>query len=374
MFSKVNRENTHAIKWEKYKHQSLFPMWVADMDLASPEPIQNALVERMNHPVYGYAHPWASLNESVVNWCAKQYNWSIDPEWIVWMPGVVPSFNLACEVYGKKGRVIVQTPNYPPMLQAAKLQGCESVELPVTWQNAQWQWDWQTLETELSHPDCHLFLLCNPMNPHGAVLSAEDIHKLAQLCQQYEVVLCSDEIHCDLILDGTLHVPVSSIKAIKDQSVTLMAASKTFNVAGFGCSFAIIPNASMRRAWQARANGIMPDPNFAGMLAAEVAFTECHDWHKALLTHLKNNQKRVADVINNLEGLSFKPQAATFLAWIESTDLKTPLAPHFIKAGVMPSEGVFFGNPLNVRLNFGTDVESLDHGLAMISSYWQQKA
>jgi cystathionine beta-lyase len=373
MFSKVNRENTHAAKWERYKDKGLFPMWVADMDLASPVAITQALVERMNHPVYGYTHPWPSLNESVVQWCASQYDWKIDADWIVWMPGVVPSFNLACDVYGKKGRVLVQTPNYPPMLHAAKLQGCESVELPVTWQDDKWLWDWAELARELAHPDCHLFLLCNPMNPHGTVLTPEEMNKLALLCAEHQVVLCSDEIHCDLILDGSRHTPASSIPAIQEQSVTLMAASKTFNVAGFGCSFAIIPNGDLRKAWQARSSGIMPDPNFAGMLAAEVAFSQCHDWHAELVKHLASNQQRVAQVINGLEGMSFKPQSATFLAWIESTKTDTSLAPHFIKAGVMPSEGVFFGQKHNVRLNFGTDAESLNHGLAMIESYWNTK-
>lgn len=368
MFETVDRHHTHAIKWEKFKAQHMLPMWVADMDLASPQAITDALVERMQHPVYGYTHPWVSLNDAVVNWCQRQYQWAIQPEWIVWMPGVVPSFNLACRAFGNNGRVVVQSPNYPPMLHAAELHGGQTIALPVTYNGKQYQWDWAQLERELSHPDCHLMLLCNPMNPHGTVLSKSELTRLTELCQQYAVVLCSDEIHCDLILDGTPHTPIGSLD---DRSITLMAASKTFNVAGFGCSFAIIPDADLRKQWNDRKSGIVADPNFAGMIAAEVAFTQCDDWHQALLKHLAANQQRVSEVISALPGMAYRPQSATFLAWIESTDPQLDINTHFIKAGVMPSEGSAFGAPQHTRLNFGTGTDRLEQALRLITDAWK---
>lgn len=373
MFSTVNRDNTHAIKWDRYKDKNLLPMWVADMDLASPPAITQALQERIAHPVYGYTHPWPSLNQSVVNWCQRQYGWQIEADWIVWMPGVVPSFNLAVDLFGKGGRVLVQTPNYPPMRQAAERQGCKTVELPVIWQETQWQLDWPTLEQELAHPQCHLFLLCNPMNPNGAVLSKQDLLKLAELCQQHDVFLCSDEIHCDLILDGSTHVPAGSLAPFADNSVTLMAASKTFNVAGLGCSFAIIPNDKVRRNWQQRMTDLIPYPNFLGYIAAEVAFTDCDDWHKQLLVHLKSNRDYLAEHLNQLKGVSYKPTPATFLAWIESTETDLSLDKHFIGAGIMPSEGVYFGDKRHVRLNFGTGKDTIEQAVKMLKNYWQQQ-
>ncbi|TXR53110.1 MalY/PatB family protein [Reinekea thalattae] len=373
MFNTVNRDNTHAIKWELYRDKNLLPMWVADMDIASPSAITDALVKRVSHPIYGYTHPWPSLNQSVVNWCKSQYDWSIEADWIVWMPGVVPSFNLACLLYGKGGRVIVQTPNYPPLLAAAERQGCTAVNIPSLFDQNRWQLDWATLEQELAHPDCHLLILCNPMNPLGALLSADDLEKIAQLCQAHEVIYCSDEIHCDLILDGSQHVPAGSIEALAERSITLMAASKTFNIAGLGCSFAIIPDKKLRSAWQQRMTDLIPHPNFLGYIGAEIAFSECQQWHQDLLVHLKQNQQRIEQALQPLDGLIYRPQSATFLAWIESTADDQPIAQHFIKAGIMPSEGKFFGNSNHARLNFGTGAETLDKALGLLTDYWPER-
>ncbi|MEJ2042970.1 MAG: PatB family C-S lyase [Reinekea sp.] len=372
MFNTVNRDHTNAIKWERYRSQNLLPMWVADMDIASPAAIQQAISKRVEHPVYGYTHPWESLNQSVVNWCQRQYQWQIEPEWIVWMPGVVPSFNLAIDVFGRQGRVLVQSPNYPPILSAAERNGCKTVTLPVLWQGDRWCWDWQQLEVEMAHPDCHLFLLCNPMNPHGSVLSADELTRLADLARQHQVFICSDEIHCDLILEDVAHTPASSIPELTDCSVTLMAASKTFNVAGLGCSFAIIPNAKLRKRWQDRMEDRLPYPNFIGLIAAETAFTQCDDWHQKLRQHLRHNRNLLADALNQLNGLIYRPQPATFLAWIESSRDDLILDKHFIDAGIMPSEGKFFGNHQAVRLNFGTGTDTINQALELLTTYWQQ--
>ena len=373
MFNTVNRDNTNAIKWERYRNKGLLPMWVADMDLASPQAITDALLKRASHPVYGYTHPWTSLNQSVVDWCQRQYQWSIESDWIVWMPGVVPSFNLAVDLFGKGGNVIVQSPNYPPMLAAAERQGCKTIKTEVVWYQDKWQLDWRHLEEAMSNPDCHLFLLCNPMNPHGATLSEADLERIADLATQHNVFICSDEIHCDLVLDGSKHFPASAIKGLEERSVTLMAASKTFNVAGLGCSFAIIPDANRRKQWQTRMTDLVPYPNFMGLIAAETAFSECDEWHRELLTHLKKNQDLIAQHINNLDGLIYRPQAATFLAWIESTQPGISLDKPFIDAGIMPSEGVYFGNKDHVRLNFGTGHDTVETAMKKLEAYWRQK-
>ncbi len=373
MFQTTNRNNTNAIKWEKYRAKELLPMWVADMDIASPPAIVEALTARASHPVYGYTHPWQSLNDAVVNWCAQQYQWPIDADWVVWMPGVVPSFNLAVDLFGKGGRVIVQTPNYPPMLVAAERQGCETVAVPVTWQNNGWHMDWAMLEQELAHKDCHLFILCNPMNPNGAVLTKQELLRIADLCNKYNVFLCSDEIHCDLIMDNIQHTPAGSLSELANNSVTLMAASKTFNVAGLGCSFAIIPDVSIRNNWQNRMTGLIPHPNFMGYIAAETAFTECSDWHHNLLKHLRTNRAILDAHLNGLEGIIYRPSPATFLAWIESSN-GLALDKHFIRAGIIPSEGKFFGQELNVRLNFGTGTDTIEQAMQMLTDYWGQMA
>lgn len=372
MFETVNRDQTHAAKWERYRKQGLLPMWVADMDIAAPPAVTQALAERIQHPVFGYTHPWAALNEAVVRWCETQYQWQIDADWIVWMPGVVPSFNLAVDLFGQGGRVLVQTPNYPPMLSAAEKNGCTTVTVPVTWQEERWQWNWKQLENEMTHEDCHLFLLCNPMNPNGAVLAKNDLDRLAELCERHGVFLCSDEIHCDLILDDVPHYPASSIENLKNRSVTLMAASKTFNIAGLGCSFAIIPDANIRKQWQDRMNDRIPYPNFLGMIGAEAAFTHGHEWHSGLLAALRENRAYLAEHLNQLDGVIYRPQPATFLAWVESTREDLHLDQHVIGAGIMPSEGKFFGAPRNIRLNFGTGLSTVKQGVQLLQDYWRQ--
>lgn len=373
MFDFIDRHNTHAIKLEKYRDQNLLPMWVADMDLATAPCVSEALRSRMKHPVYGYTHPWPSLNQSVVNWCQQEYDWSIDADWIVWMPGVVPSFNLAIQAFARGGRVITQEPNYPPLRGAAKLRGCTPVALPVRFNGATWQWDWQQLEQELAHPDCHLIITCNPMNPHGTVLSPADMARLGELCEQHQVVLCSDEIHCDLRLDASgIHTPAGRVGTLASRSLTLMAASKTFNVAGLGCSFAIIPDNALRQHFRHCGHDLVPHPNFLGYFAAEAAFTQGRPWLSDLLGHLRANQQRVAEVINTLPGLHYRPQAATFLAWIESDLGPGEALRCFNEAGIMPSDGKDFGDPNAVRLNFGTDRATLEQALTQLSDYWRQ--
>lgn len=373
MFDAIDRRQTHAVKIDRYRDQDVIPLWVADMDLATAPAIQQSLERRMAHPVYGYTHPWPELNQIVVDWCAHEYDWTIEPDWIVWMPGVVPSFNLAIQTFAQNGRVLVQEPNYPPLRQAAAIRGAEPVRLPVTFHGTRWMWDWDQLENELSHDDCHLMILCNPMNPHGTVLRQKELERLGRLCARHEVILCSDEIHCDLRLDPqTRHVPAASLSELSSRSLTLMAASKTFNVAGLGCSFAIIPDADRRRAFQATGQDLVPHPNFLGYYAAEAAFRDSKTWLTALRRHLLANQERVAEVINRLPGLCYQPQAATFLAWIESDLPAGEAMHHFVQAGLMPSDGKDFGDPTAVRLNFGTDRETLDKALNRLETYWRQ--
>lgn len=371
-FDTIDRSDTHAIKHELYRHQQVLPMWVADMDLASPPCVQEALQSRAAHPVYGYTHPWPGLNNAVVNWCQRQYLWAIDPTWIVWLPGVVPSFNLVIDAFARGGHVLVQEPNYPPLRKAAALRGATAIKLPITTTQPA-GWDWTVLERELAHPDCHLMVLCNPMNPHGLMLSSADLKRLATLCREYHVLLCSDEIHCDLILEpGVRHCPAGAQPEIAEQSITLMAASKTFNVAGLGCSFAIIPNGDLRSTLQNAGQDLMPHPNFMGLLATEAAFSNGHDWLLELRAHLTTNRDRVVSVIRELDGLHYVPAPATFLAWIESDLAPGKAMTCFNEAGIMPSDGKDFGDPCSVRLNFGTGRETLNQALDRLQSYWRQ--
>jgi len=376
IFDAVDRRGTHAIKLELYRDQPVIPMWVADMDLAVPPCISEVLSARCIHPVYGYSHPWPELNRRVADWCQQHYDWRVDPAWVVWLPGVVPAFNLTIDAFARAGRVLVQEPNYPPLRKAATLRGAVAVPIPVSAPLTETQparFDWQLLECELAHPDCHLMVLCNPMNPHGVVLGQMELQRLGQLCREHGVMLCSDEIHCDLILEpGLRHCPAGSVTDLTEHSITLMAASKTFNVAGLGCSFAIIPNGDVRKHLVDTGRDLMPHPNFMGLLATEAAFTGGYEWLAALKIHLKNNRDRVAEVVNELDGLKYRPAPATFLAWIESDFAPGVAMERFVSAGIMPSDGKDFGDPRCVRLNFGTSRKTLDDALLRLQVYWRQ--
>ncbi len=371
MFKVQDRRPSKAIKWQRVAGTDLIPMWVADMDLATAPVVSQALAERTQHPVYGYTHPWPSLNQAVVNWCQARYQWAIEADWILWQPGVVPSINMLLQSFTRGGRVLVQTPNYPPLLNCARLRGCEPRYLETLWLGDRWGWDWQLLTNELAHPDCQVMILCNPMNPQGELLGQADLARLAELCAEHQVLLISDEIHCDLILDGQGHVPAGSLPLLQDRSITLMAASKSFNVAGLGCSFAIIPNPELRQQYRNSSQDLLPYPNLMGLLAAEAAFSaEGWQWLVQLQQFLRGNQQLVSQCIKQLPGLDYQPRAATFLAWITSELPPGLLQQEFIKAGILTSPGQDFGQAQHARLNFGTDRATLERALALFSQHW----
>ncbi|WP_017445750.1 MalY/PatB family protein [Gayadomonas joobiniege] len=367
----IDRKPTHSFKWDKYGEQDIIPMWVADAEFAPPQPITDAIVERTRHGILGYTLPYDSLNQSVVDWAKKQYNWQISSDWIVWTPGVVPAFNVACKAYCEPGdTVIVQVPNYPPLLKAPSLHQCNRADVGSQLVDGRWQLDMQALEKYAADPKAKLFIMCNPMNPCGSVMSEAELQQVADICQRHNVVLCSDEIHCDLILeDGVKHIPAPSLESIKNQSMSLMAPSKTFNIAGLGASFAIIPDARVRGKFKNAALGIVPWVQVLGLVATEAAFTQCDDWHQAALIYLKGNRDYLLNEINQLNGMQLAKADATFLAWIDCSDLPVEDVQRFFEdAGVGPSPGRDFGEPRFARINFACSRAQLEEAVARIKA------
>ncbi|GAB5379364.1 MAG: PatB family C-S lyase [Aliiglaciecola sp.] len=354
----IDRSSTHAFKWEKYKGKDILPMWVADTEFASPLPIQQALKARCDHGLFGYTLPaqYEPANKAVMRWLADKHDWEIEQDWIVWTPGVVPAFNVACKAYCQTGdTVLVQTPNYPPLRAAPAINGLQRVEIDSVVVDGRWTLNFEQLEEAAADPKCKLFIICNPMNPVGSVLSQQELEKVAEICNRNNVKLCSDEIHCDLILDQSKqHIPAGREQSLRDSSITLMAASKTFNIAGLGTSFAIIPNRSLRTKFVSAMQGFVPWANVMGLVATEVAFTQCDEWHQNLLDYLRENLAYVEQQVQSIEGLRLLKVDATFLAWIDASGLgvEDPQA-YFESKGVGPSPGVDFGDKRFVRINFG---------------------
>ncbi len=371
------RHGTDSQKWQKYAGKDILPLWVADMDFRSSPAILAALHERVEHGIFGYARPTASTVSAVTDALASRYGWTIDPSWIVWLPGLVCGLNVTAQAFAQPGEeVLTLTPVYPPFMTAPKNSGRVSVTVPfvlnTTGLTARWDIDWDALERAVT-PKTKLFFLCNPHNPLARVWRRDELVRLGEFCTRHDLVLCSDEIHCDLILDPSLpHIPTATLSPeIAARSLTLMAPSKTYNVPGLGTSFAIIPDATLRARFVRATAGIVAEVTTLGFAACEAAYRDSEPWRQDLLAYLRGNRDFLLDFLaRELPGLHVAtPIEATYLAWIniESLNLADPIA-HFEAHGVGLSECAFFGakRGSHVRINFGCPRATLAEALRRI--------
>ncbi len=355
-----DRRGTDSQKWQKYAGRDVLPLWVADMDFVSAPPIVEALHRRVDHGIFGYARPVQSTTDAIVAAMERNYRWKIDPAWIVWLPGLVVGLNVVAQAFAQPGEeVLTLSPVYPPFMSAPKNGARASVSVPWAHDGRGWTIDWDALERAVT-PRTKLFYLCNPHNPLARVWRRRELERLAEFCERHDLVLCSDEIHCDLILDPALpHIPTSVLSPeIAARTITLMAPSKTYNVPGLGTSFAIVPDA-MRRARFLRATaGIVAEVTCLGFTACEAAYRSGEPWRQALLAYLRGNRDYLLDTIaRELPGVRVEaPVEATYLLWmnVSALGLEHPVA-HFEKHGAGLSDGAPFGaaKGTHVRLNFG---------------------
>jgi len=367
------RAGSDSIKWRRYAGHDVIPMWVADMDFAAPPAVLEALHTRIDHGVFGYADPWPSVAEAVIDGIARDHAWQIKPEWLVWLPGVVTGFNVAVRAVGQPGDgVFTATPVYPPFLHAPGNFEQRLVTTPLLQHGTRWEWDWSRTEAAMAD-GVRLFMLCNPHNPVGRVFDRDELGRIAALAERHDLVICSDEIHCGLVLDPAKpHIPIASLdESVAKRTITLMAPSKTWNIPALYCAFAIIPDAGLRARYKRAMAGIVPHVNVLGLAATEVAYRDCGPWREALIGTLRANAARVVDVINRLPGLATTPVEATYLAWIDCREFLAArgianAAAFFEAAGVGLSDGKDFGLPGFVRLNFGCPPARLEEGLARI--------
>lgn len=354
------RRGTDSQKWQKYAGRDVLPLWVADMDFVSAPPILDALRARVDHGVFGYARPTAATVEAVTGALAQRYGWKVDPEWIVWLPGLVVGLNVTAQAFAGPGEeVLTLTPVYPPFMSAPRNSGRSPVGVPFTLAGGKWEIDWEALERAVT-PRTRLFYLCNPHNPLARVWRRAELERLGEFCVRHNLVLCSDEIHCDLILDPTLpHVPSAALSpALAARTVTLMAPSKTYNVPGLGTSLAIIPDATLRARFNRAAAGVVAEVTCLGFTACEAAYRDCEPWRQQLLAYLRGNRDYLVDALPRaLPGLKIEaPVEATYLLWMNVAGLGIPdPVAHFERHGVGLSDGAPFGaRPgTHLRLNFG---------------------
>lgn len=363
----INRSDMSSDKWSKYP-ENVIPMWVADMDFDSPDCIKEALNQRVNKGVYGYTHTPKSLVKAIQSHLSTRYGWDVSAAHLVHLPGLVCALHLSVRVYSNEGDgIVVPGPVYYHLTKAPALSGRDLLNVDMVIQNGRWVPDMVQFEAACANPKSKMILLCNPHNPGGTVYTKAELLSIHALAKKYDLVVVSDEIHCDLILDDLPHVPFASLnKDAANRTIILMAPSKTFNIAGLGYAFAVIENAQLRQAFNKERAGLIPSPNMLGLVAATAAYEEGREWHGELLAYLKSNRDLLAKRIAATP-LTMVHLEATYLAWIDASalSLDNPYQ-FFVDAGVGVSDGKDFGNSSYVRLNFGCPQSVLDQAMTRI--------
>ena len=362
----IDRRNTGSMKWEKYKGKDIIPLWVADMDFRAPPAVIEALHNCVEHGIFGYAVSTEELLEVILAVLQKDYSWNVKPDWVVWLPGLVTGINVSCRSVGEdQDDVLTAVPVYPPFLTAPKYSRRNLITVDLVEDRGRWTFDFDRLERAIT-PRTRLFILCNPHNPVGRVFTEDELRTLTSICEKHDITICSDEIHCSLILDqDKTHVPTAALNPdIARRTITLMAPSKTFNVPGLGFSFAVIPDARLRQRFQKVMAGIVPHVGVMGYAAALTAYRDSAEWHAELIEYLRKNRDIVERTIREIPGLSMPHVEATYLAWIDTqtTGLKDP-EKFFEDAGVGLWDSRDFGGSNAVRLNFACRRTLLDKAL-----------
>ncbi|MBT4841915.1 MAG: putative C-S lyase [Anaerolineae bacterium] len=377
----LDRRATNSVKWNAFA-EDVIPMWVADMDFAAPPAILGALHGAIGHGVLGYEFAQESLMESVAKRMQKLNGWELTAEDVIPIPGLVTGFNIAARITCKPGDgILVQPPVYYPFLNVQENTGTvtQLAELKkVTHgRTLHHEIDWDVFEGAAHSNDAKtsMFLLCHPHNPTGTVYTDEELARMVEICEREDIIICSDEIHSELLLDGNKHTPIAMVSPEAAQrTVTLIAASKTFNVAGLFVGFAIIQNPELRERFTTELAKLTIHTNSLGHIASQAAFSgECDSWLDELLVYLAANRDFVVEYVEkNLPGVRVSVPDATFLAWldcselVESGKIEGPLQDFFIENGkVAFNEGTSFGPGGEgfVRLNFGCPRETLVEAL-----------
>ena len=363
----TDRSQTDSIKWLRYKDKDIIPLWVADMDFQVAPEIMQALHERVDHGVFGYGSDSAELKQLIVQHCQQHYRWEVKAEWIVLTPGVVKGLNVARAIAAQQGKPagITALPVYPHLRKHAPIIAFEDQQFICKANGGSWSLDLTQMRAQLTDKT-GVMLLCNPHNPIGKVYSREELQALADVCIENDLIICSDDIHCDLILNGKTHIPIASLNAdIANLSITLMAPSKTFNIAGLDSAFAIIPNQALRAQYIELMDGLIGHVNILGVKAAIAAFKYAEPWRKDLIAYLNENRALVESKVNALNGVSMRPVEATYLAWINIANLKLDHPQKYFESyGIGLSPGSDFGDDDYVRLNFGCQQPLLIEALA----------
>lgn len=368
------RRGTDSIKWKKYG-EGVLPLWVADMDFISADPILQALHRRIDHGFFGYTRPTEGLYQVIQERMKKVYQWEIQTQEIFFLPGLVTGLNIFFQAYAGLGDgILVQPPVYHHFIKDPIAHGRVIIDPPLTRQGDSYGIDYEAFEKEITERT-KVFILCNPHNPVGRVYTREELVNLAEICLRHNLIICSDEIHCDLLYPNYHHIPIATLSPeVADRTVTLMAPSKTYNLAGLHCGLAIIHNAGLQEIWKKTSLGIISGVNIMGHVAALAGFRDGQEWLEQVLAYLNENRKFLSrSVADKLPGVRMTQMEATYLAWLDCQEAGIPGNPFefFLKeAQVALNDGEEFGKGGEgfVRLNFACPRKTLAEAVDRMSS------
>jgi cystathionine beta-lyase len=356
----IDRRHSNSLKWSVYP-EDVIPMWVADMDFRAPNEILEAIKKRLDHGIFGYQSEMKEARDVLVDWAYVHYQWTIKPEDILFVPGIVPGLNFAAQALSMSGDgILIQPPVYPPFFMVAKFANLSLQEAPLrVRENLYYSIDFDEFEQAINI-STRLFILCNPHNPVGRMFTKNELMKLSQICLQHHIIILSDEIHCDLTYNDRHHIPIASLHPeIAQNVVTFMAPSKTFNIAGLKCSMIIVQNPELRHKLEHSRRGLVEEPNILSLTAGWAAYKYGQPYLKELLTYLQGNRDYIVNFFKHkIPALKLSQPEATFLAWLDCHTLNLTPNPYeyFLReAKVALNDGRAFGTNGNefVRLNFG---------------------
>ncbi len=375
----AKREGTNCIKYdlreETFGEKDVIPMWVADMDFNTPEFIVKALQNRLNHEIYGYTFRPPEYYLSIVRWLKTRHNWEVEKEWISFCPGIVPALNFCTLAFTQPGdSVIVQPPVYFPFFSAIESHGRNVVFNRLKEVEGRWVMDYNSLVDSINMKT-KMIIISNPHNPVGRVWTGEELNNLAEICLKNNIIILSDEIHCDLVLPGYTHTPVASLsEKIAEITITCIAPSKTFNLAGLSTSSVIISNTVLRKLYTRVVDNLhIGGGNIFGTIASIAAYSHGHQWLEALLDYIDHNIDFVKDYCRKMipEILPVQPEA-TYMIWLDCRKFGMTgkeLQSFFVKnAGIGMNEGSTFGPGGEgfMRMNVATTHETVVNAMEKI--------
>ena len=365
----IDRTQTNSKRWNG--RGETIALTIGDSDFRLAEPIHLAIRRRLDEGVLGYDVVPDSLIDLIVTRLQEEYQWQIEPEWLVFVSGVVPGLNIAARGLSSPGQALIsEVPVYYPFFDLSTNSDRNMRELPAVPGSLRWGFDFQHFEELATERDIAILMLCNPQNPLGRVLTRSELQAIAELCLRHNVLVCSDEIHADLVYDGREHIPIASLSPeISNRSVTLMSPSKAFGISGIGGAFAIISNPDLRARFESAASGINMGLTALQIAAMQAAYGECQDWFGKKLDYLRLNRKFLYEHLQEIPGLKLVNPEGTYFMWIDfrESGLNDPHTA-LCETGIELSNGDVFGDAGFLRLNFASPRPRLERALSRLQT------